>query len=214
VVDLLAAVFAEKRTERTVVPFDEVVPGRVADRLEEVCRPTDVGEEERAGCSLGGAAAREELGGAARPVKRPEALKDRLRRLELDHGRVVVGNRLVGLGQHRARHRGLVRRAERCQRRTASRSGDTAEPHSPSATRTIPLAPGRRGLERLRAEECGERGELTGGGARCLELLGADGELDESREQPRALDVISRHVGERALELPETDARLPLGEPE
>jgi len=77
-----------------------------------------------------------------------------------------------------------------------------------------PTRPGRRGLERLRAEECGERGELTGGGARCLELLGADGELDESREQPRALDVISLHVGERALELPETDARLPLGEPE
>ena len=52
-VDLRAPMLVEERTKRPIVPFDEPEPRFIADRFYEARRPTDVGEEERACCSVG-----------------------------------------------------------------------------------------------------------------------------------------------------------------
>ena len=53
VVDLVSSMLAEKSSKRPVVPLDEVEPGGVADRLDEIRRPADVTEDERSGHGLG-----------------------------------------------------------------------------------------------------------------------------------------------------------------
>src|SRR5439155_6080884 len=53
VLDLLAPVLVEERTERLVVPPEDVLPAVFPDRLEEIRGLHDVGEHERADGALG-----------------------------------------------------------------------------------------------------------------------------------------------------------------
>jgi len=77
-----------------------------------------------------------------------------------------------------------------------------------------PAHPAGSCRQRVRAEERRQRGQLSGGVARGLNLSCCHGQLDEGREESRALDASGWNIGERAVELTEADARPPLGKPE
>jgi hypothetical protein len=110
VVDLLAAVLREKPAECPVVPADEVLPGGVADGLDERRRVADVGEEEDAHGALrvGAGEAAEQVADTTDVPRRSEPLEGRERSGELELRAVLVAVARVGLGDQDPGPRRLV----------------------------------------------------------------------------------------------------------
>ena len=180
--------------------------------LDEARRPTDVGEQKRR-CRRVGMAA-QQLGCVTGRRCGPETLEGRQRGLQLERGRIVIGNRLVHLGEQCARvvRPGTARPVRPTSNRL--RSGDNAAPGSPCGKRTSSLAQQAVSGQRVRAKKRRQRSEFVGRFLRCLELPGGTRELDEGREKPaRALRDL-RDGPKSACELGDTGTRASLGQPE
>src|SRR5207237_10761008 len=107
---LLPAVLGDERAQGLVVPADDALPGLVADRVDELRRAHDVGEQERPrhlllrrlGRRALGLVA-EQLARAADVEPRPEALEGGARRLQLELRRPIVTFRAKCCGEDEPR---------------------------------------------------------------------------------------------------------------
>src|SRR5207237_7404721 len=102
---LLPAVLCDERAQRLVVPADDALPRLVADRVDELRRAHDVGEQERPRDLLLRRLGRralgllsEQLARAADVEPRAEPLEGGARRLQLE-----LRGRIVALGAERGR---------------------------------------------------------------------------------------------------------------
>src|SRR5262245_18245473 len=110
VLDLLCPMLCEQGAQRAVVPADEILPGLVADRLDEIGRLDDVREDERPHRPTGlrRPGAPEQCSGAGELTGRAEPLEQALGRLELELRGGGVSVALVRFGEQDPRPCSLV----------------------------------------------------------------------------------------------------------